>query len=207
MMRRGQSMFWFRIVLVFLLLAFAQASAGARPATTKPVTARPATAKSSPASHDEVLSPKAKGRNYVVAFRVGVGGSPLASVWLEAPAPFVMGGVSIRSGWLELGIECMALTWNLGHRDTVAILSFGFFGYSLRRHRVRLRHGVKLGVATSLSFERHVGAFSPLPLPSISAELIGILVRLGKKMWLEIDPLNVGYPSGYDFFLALRWEI
>lgn len=124
-----------------------------------------------------------------------------------AALPLVMGGVAVRSGWFELGIEMVAMPWDRGDRDTLLGFSVGAYGHSLRKDRIHLRHGLKLGVAATISFKRRVGNFSGLPMPTFSADLLGILIRLTRHLWLEIEPLTVGFPSIYEGSLALRWEI
>ena len=145
-------------------------------------------------------------RSPALALRLGTAFVPMAMLTTGVPAPFLVGGVSLRWSWFELGIEAMAMTWDLGTRDTLLAFNVGAYGHSLRRSRVRLRHGLKLGVATTISFRRHVGPFSSFPMPTLSANLLGVLVRLSRHLWLEIEPLTTGFPSVYEASLALRWE-
>ena len=133
--------------------------------------------------------------------------APFVNLMYESNAPVVTGGVAVRSGWFEFDLEVGLLPEGLGNKDFLFGFRFGAFGYSLRHRSFRLRHGILLGMVSTISFKRAVGPFSPFPFPSIDFDLVGFLVRLGNHVWLEIDPFNVGFPLLYEGSLAVRWEL
>jgi hypothetical protein len=114
----------------------------------------------------------------------------------------------LKRRWFELTMGvgiATAKVFNVGGTFFGMTLSVGF--YSLQRDRVRLRHGFGFGVASEVIFERHPPKVALTPLPLARVQLLDILVRVGKGLWLEISPLTASFPGMYELSLGLRFEL
>jgi hypothetical protein len=92
----------------------------------------------------------------------------------------------------------------------------GFYGYSVRYQRIRMRHGAWLGafipLATKCRFydeSRCDQLRLDLRQRAIPAGTLHVWdwgIRLVRGLWLEISMLNVGYPVIISVSAGLRWE-
>jgi len=125
----------------------------------------------------------------------------------ERMPPLLELSFGMQRRWFELSFAVgIASRRMLEPKGTYYGLAVSVGMYSLRRHRVRLRHGFTFGLLGTAILERHPPTIQGTPLPMARIQLLDILVRLGHRWWLEISPLTAGFPSLYEASLGIRYE-
>jgi hypothetical protein len=141
----------------------------------------------------------------LVTWPIWMAGTFTDEAWLP---PILELSFGIRQRWFELSMEIgIAPNQMLDSPGTFFGLSVSVGFYSLRRDRVRLRHGLAFGLLSEVIFERHPPDMEFTPMPFARARLLDILVRVGKGLWLEISPLTASFPALYEASVGLRFDL
>ncbi len=133
----------------------------------------------------------------------------IASSEDEYPLPPILElNIGMRRRWFELSLEVGIATGKMFDAPGTYFglgVSVGF--YSLRLNRIRLRHGISMGLLSDAIFERRPERIGMMPMPMLRIRALDILVRLGGRWWLEISPLTTGFPTLYEASLGFRYEL
>ncbi len=163
-----------------------------------------------PARHSE--KPKASGATVGLPITVRMVTWPvwmIASSEDEYPLPPILElNIGMRRRWFELSLEVGIATGKMFDAPGTYFglgVSVGF--YSLRLNRIRLRHGISMGLLSDAIFERRPERIGMMPMPMLRIRALDILVRLGGRWWLEISPLTTGFPTLYEASLGFRYEL
>ncbi len=129
--------------------------------------------------------------------------------FLAAPMPPIMEvSVGVRKEWFGfdffVGFPLRSMVEGFGNIFGLGITASA---YSVRMDRFRVKHGVSLGVMTDIEYKRRQVDFSTFYLPLVRLTSVSFLVRLHGRLWAEIAPATLGFPSIYEMNFRIRYEL
>jgi hypothetical protein len=95
---------------------------------------------------------------------------------------------------------------------------FGFQLYSYRGSRIRVRHGLHVGLSLAIvpncedtDTDSYCGWAeqnrNKEKLPHAAVHALDISVLLAGGFWVELSLANAGFPNIFFFSLGIRWEV